>query len=152
MPRGPMKSNQAKALAGTLKPHRTRITNVIKGAPDCPAHLSDHARREWSRIVSTLDKLGTLSTADYSALELYAVTHERWTKALAVINERGMTFVSGNGYEQVRPEVAVAQKAEQQLINLLKQLGLTPASREKVSAVPDDTTKQNDDGELLELR
>lgn len=83
----------------------------------CPEHMSDIAAGEWARIVPVLIDLGLATTADRSVLiaycELYAEMVERSTE---------------------RREQRTASIA--QLRACMVELGLTPASRAKMTVQP----------------
>ena len=71
----------------------------------CPKWLSDAAKKEWRRIA-----------------KIFA-------------DEKGYSMeVGDNGYEQQRPEVSIANKAQTEMRAWAKELGLTPAARQRMKA------------------
>ena len=49
--------------------------------PEPPDHLSDEAKREWSRVGELLLDLGLVSELDRAALALYCQARARWVEA-----------------------------------------------------------------------
>ena len=80
-------------------------------APSRPEWLSPEAKREWSRIVPELERLGLLTIVDRGALTGYCQAWGRAVEAEAILKAEGLTFTTPNGYVQQRPEVSIAQKS-----------------------------------------
>jgi P27 family predicted phage terminase small subunit len=105
-----------------------------------PAHLTAEARKEWKRVLPLLLRRGSLTEADATALSLYCETHARWVAAKKEIEEHGImvevTVLSSNGApittRKQNGALKIAENCERSLGRFLKELGLTPASREKV--------------------
>lgn len=58
---------------------------------------------------------------------------EKWQRCEQIIDEKGYSMLVGdNGYEQQRPEVSIANKAQTELRAWAKELGLTPAARQRM--------------------
>src|SRR5215472_7799702 len=101
--------------------------------------LSDIGRAKWPEMVKLLTACGTLTKADAPALELYVETWCRWKACLKEIDEHGVLVTvdySGPNGEPCskrvpNPAAKLAAQLEVGLRNLLKELGGTPASREK---------------------
>jgi P27 family predicted phage terminase small subunit len=90
--------------------------------------LDDDARDAWHRISHQLDELGLLTSADAEAVALYCSAFSRWIKANEAIAEEGLTVSSQFG-DKVNPHVGIAEAAAKQMVRLLTQFGMTPASR-----------------------
>ena len=115
-----------------------------RSVPTRPGWLLPEARREWLRIVPELDRLGMLTRVDRAALAGYCQWWARWRQAEETLVREGLTFVTGNGYTQQRPEVAIAQKAAMLLRGYLGEFGLTPAARSRL-AVPESRPESLDE-------
>lgn len=107
---------------------------ATKNKTTCPSWLDAEAKKEWKRILKLLEEeKKDFTKKDLKALEGYAVSYSRWKKCEKIIDEKGFTFVTPNGYEQQRPEVSIANKAQQEMRSWMKELGLTEASRARMN-------------------
>ena len=99
----------------------------------CPKWLSDAAKKEWRRIA----KIFAEEEKEFTdkALEAYCTNYAKWQKCEQIIDEKGYSMeVGDNGYEQQRPEVSIANKAQTEMRAWAKELGLTPAARQRMKA------------------
>jgi len=136
----PRKSLERHANEGT-KPHypvEDSTSRFAAGRPAIPAHLKGPARAEFKRAVGLLEKRQTLTEADRASLEIYATVFARWLQAKAQIGDTLLvesTFVDKLGVEHttsiVNPLLAVVQNCEVRLAGFIKELGLSPSSRER---------------------
>ena len=137
MPAGrPPKPTALKALAGnpgkrSLPPAEANPTPKL---PPAPRHLSTVARREWRRLGKQLEQLGLITDIDLRAFELLCVTYDQLRIAQDKVVELGMVVYTPSGYPMANPWFTTQGKLHEQLLRLLGQFGLTPASRAKVTA------------------
>lgn len=114
----------------------------------CPKWLKGDARREWQRLVPMLKRQGVATTVDRAVLAGYCQSYARWKQAEEIIDRCGMVMEfqreDGSTYMQQRPEVSIAQKSFQLMLQASARLGLDPASRSKVS-VPEQERDELDD-------
>ena len=106
--------------------------------PKPPKHLSRDGREEWLRVGGILLRSRVLTEADLTALSAYATFYGRWMQAELEIKRKGILVPAGKGSD-VRvqnPMLAVANKAFQQMSQLLGEFGLTPSSRTRIIASP----------------
>lgn len=83
---------------------------------------------------------GSLTEGDATALALYAETFARWCAAKQEIVQRGLTIentvLDKTGAavisRKVNPALRIAENCERSLRSFLRELGLTPQSRERV--------------------
>lgn len=99
-----------------------------------PSFLFPGAKREWKRIVPILDGLGLLSDLDVSALAGYCTAYDTWVTALGQIKKSGMLIQTPNGYFQPSPYIKISRDAQDEMMRWLKEFGMTPAARSRVSA------------------
>jgi P27 family predicted phage terminase small subunit len=104
------------------------------------------AKREWSRIVPQLERLGLLTLVDRAALAAYCQSWARLRQAEEILNERGFTMTTDKGNEIQRPEVSIARNMQQQIRAWAAEFGLTPSSRGRIELPGSD----EDDGGLLD--
>ena len=104
-----------------------------EGMPTRPEWLLPEAKREWVRVTSDLASLGLLVRVDRARLAGYCQAWARAVKYEQYIEEHGETFVSGNGYRQAVPEVAMLEKAWERVKAFGASFGLSPVDRTKLS-------------------
>jgi P27 family predicted phage terminase small subunit len=114
------------------------VVEVVRPVP--PVDLSDAARAVWDRTVDQLYSLGVSAQIDAAALARYCTWTVRFWAAVKVIETEGETYPLLSKEGQVRalcprPEVAIARSLAEQMLNLEKQFGMTPASRPDVRGV-----------------
>ena len=83
----------------------------------CPKWLSDAAKKEWRRIAKIFaEEEKEFTDKDLKALEAYCTNYAKWQKCEQIIDEKGYSMeVGDNGYEQQRPEVSIANKAQTEM-------------------------------------
>ena len=88
-----------------------------------------------------LSKMRVLTTADGYALELLARIWERWQEAEANLSEHGDVFpiLNDDGstkYLQQSPWVSITRQLSDQSLKLMREFGLTPSARTRISTEP----------------
>lgn len=132
-----------KVLKGTARPSRENKAEpkMPAGAPECPEHLDEEAKREWFRVVPSLVGASILTRVDHAALAAYCQNVSRWIKAERQIAEEGITFTGDNGMIRRHPAVGIAHDAMMAIKAFACEYGLTPVSRARVSPVGTDDKK-----------
>lgn len=143
LPGRPPKPTHLKVLEGNpgKRPLNQNEPKPKPLAPKCPSWLDREAKREWKRVAPELERLGLLTVVDGAALAAYCQAYARWVKAEKILQEKGLTFETPNGYEQQRPEVSIANKSMQIIRAFCAEFGLTPSARARMT-LPDE-----DDGD-----
>jgi P27 family predicted phage terminase small subunit len=103
------------------------------GMPPCPSSLSSEAQRVWRSMAAKLHRTHLLTSIDGNAFECYCIALATLRKAQAVLDKKGFTVTTENGYEQQRPEVAIARQALESVRRYSAEFGLTPAARARIS-------------------
>jgi P27 family predicted phage terminase small subunit len=99
-----------------------------------------HARRCWNYLAPRLARMGTLTTVDRAALEVYCVTYQRWRDTVESINKHGAVLPTHDkdgkltGYAE-RPEVPREMKLADLLRKLGRDLGITASARAGLATV-----------------
>ncbi len=141
-----------KALAGN--PGRRSARGEPRPAvrlPSAPEHLPAAAKTEWKRIGGELLALGLVSGIDRAALTVYCLAWARQKDAIQHIAREG-TVVFDDGYREEMGEdgevvrlkkaparwytshwIAIERTANDQMMKALREFGMSPASRTKVS-------------------
>ena len=166
MPAGrPRTPSHLKLVRGTARSDRTnpREPKPEKGIPPTPAHMTPHGKKAWRYLAPLINRTGVLTKSDAVALEqaseLYGsilAARERLREPImgsrydrktgltvvfevAAANARTYTTFGSTGVTvRDRPEHDVIKEARRELLRYLTEFGLTPASRSKVSALPDE--------------
>ena len=115
--------------------------------PRPPEHLGEEAKKEWRRAGRFLLQLGLVSDIDRAAFAAYCTAFGRWIEAEEALRTYGVMIKSPNGFPMQSPYLSVANKAMEQMRSLLSEFGMSPATRTKVSAIPQP--HEPDEFELL---
>lgn len=129
--RGPKpKPTPLKLLKGERSDRVNQDAPVAEAeTPDCPDHLDDVARSEWSRMAPILVGMGVLAKVDGTILALYCQTYSRWVKAEKEIQAGQMVTQTARGGLQANPYIKIARDSIAECKRLLTELGGTPSSR-----------------------
>lgn len=100
--------------------------------------MGEIAKREWHRVVADLYHAGLLTAVDRAMLEGYCVHYERWVKAEQVVMKKGEVVKTVNGNLIHNPFLSVANRAHELYAAACREFGMTPASRSKVTAAPQE--------------
>ena len=125
-----------KVVKGTSRKGRQNPTAPVykNDIPPAPDHLSRDALIEWGRVSNDLYALGLLTKMDRAALAAYCQAYGRWVDAEGQLAISGFTIETTNGNVIQHPLVGIANQAMEHMRKFLIEFGLTPASRNKVSA------------------
>jgi P27 family predicted phage terminase small subunit len=115
-----------------------------QGAPRCPDHLIPAAAKEWRRLARVLHGMGVLTVIDRAALAAYCQAYGRWVEAEEKLRETPILFKTPSGYVQQSPWLGIANKQLELMGRYMVELGLTPASRSRVSVTPAPTMGPNE--------
>ncbi len=143
--RGPSpKPTALKALHGTARRDRSNPSEPQPQvtAVSCPAFLDSAAKAEWRRLIPHLVKLKLMSDLDRGLLAAYCAAWSRWRKAELAIQKFGEVLATPSGYMQKNPHVTIANESIRTLEKLAGHFGLSPSTRTRVSATPEE---QEDD-------
>lgn len=131
------KPNQLHILEGTFRRDRHGGTvEAAPGVPTRPSWLCTEAKREWSRIVPHLARLGLLSKVDRASLAAYCQSWARYRQAEEIVVRKGSTMLTAKGNEIQRPEVSIARNYLDSCRRMAAEFGLTPNARGKMT-IPD---------------
>ena len=99
-----------------------------------PAWLGPYGKKEWRRIFPLLKTNGIMTDADYMALCGYCQNVDTWVMAEKNKRANGLTTVTSNGTEVQHPAVGISNTAVTNMLKFAKEFGLTPASRQNLTA------------------
>ena len=116
--------------------HTSPALRAPRGVPRCPGHLVPAAAKEWRRLARALHGMGVLTVIDRAALAAYCQAWGRWVEAEERLRETPILFKTPSGYVQQSPWLGIANKQLELMGRYMVELGLTPAARSRVTAVP----------------
>jgi len=130
------KPDEIKVIQGTFRPDRANsdAPSAPSGLPDAPHWLSERAAELFAHLSAVLDALSIASPVDVHMLAMLASRLEEIEILTAVIEDCGRTYQSESGLWKARPEVAQRSEAMRHAQSLLTEFGLSPATRNRVSA------------------
>ncbi len=133
----PPKPDYLKRAEGTYRKDRDHTpVNPAPGIPSCPAFLSTEAKKEWRRIVKLLDGVGYVSHLDRALLTLRCQAWADWVEADEQEKlQPQKVFKSPNGYGFVGPLTLMKRALEKQLLQMDRELFLTPSARQSAPPV-----------------
>lgn len=105
--------------------------------PRPPRTLGPIGRRRWYRVGRVLERMRVMTDADLTALELLCLAYERMIAATEAARQEGLVIM-GAKQPIVNPNVTIAQRAANEIRLLLGEFGLTPSSRTRVAALPEE--------------
>ena len=146
--RKPLPSKIILLKGGTKHTHRPLRKNEPKPPttiPKCPEHLDEEAQAEWKRMAKELKPLGILTQLDKAIFAVYCQAFSTWAQATRKITEMGMVRVTKNGFTEQNPFLPIANKAKEQMMKALIEMGMTPSSRARVKVT--SPPKEEDDKE-----
>lgn len=104
------------------------------GCPDKPSGLSEIASREWDWLVCELSELGTISQVDRAVIHMASLYAGYFHEAADDVQKHGLTIATKTG-AKANPSLRARDDAARIRKAYLEALGLTPASRSRVSTV-----------------
>ena len=99
---------------------------------DMPDWLSDEAKAHWGVVSKQLHDVGVLTKMDGVALGLYCEAFARWKHANEQVIKCGPVVKAPSGFPVQSPFLSIANKAWEQMLRILLEFGMTPASRSRV--------------------
>ncbi len=123
-----------KPKASTIAERNRRLGRAsrLRGIPQPPDHLSETEREEWRRVARLLKDGGLLDALDKTLLAAYCTVHTRWVEAEEKVKEHGTVIKGPNGYPMQSPYLSIANKAMHEMLSMLGEMGMTPASRSRI--------------------
>jgi len=110
--------------------------------PKPPRTLSKAARAEWKKVESE-SITGTITALDTQSLAAFCENVALYWKAKGKLEREGEVITSPKGYPIQSPWLSIANRAEQRMLKLATELGLTPVSGNRLpgaNGVPGDGT------------
>jgi P27 family predicted phage terminase small subunit len=122
-----------------------REPTPLTGEPEMPRYLDREARKEWKRLVPILLTMRVLTEADGLALANLCTTYSQLVKAqrlmLKASTQKGgsaLLMRTASGYVQQSPLLGIINNQMAALTVMLREFGMTPASRSRIQTVGDN--------------
>jgi len=117
-----------------MNPAEPRYTAAMPAAPEW---LGEVAKAEWHRVSGPLTAAGVATGVDYAVLVAYCQAWEEFVLATKTLNFEGRYIATNVGH----PALVQQRQSMMQIRSYAQELGMTPASRSKVSgnAVADES-------------
>ena len=96
----------------------------------------DLARKKWRELAPDLQANGLLTELDVTALALLCQAHEHYEQSRAIVAAEGFFTEGATGTLVKHPAVRVMDGAWDHLVLLMKEFGMTPAARTRISVQP----------------
>ncbi len=98
-------------------------------------------KAKWADIIEHLAHLGLLARIDGDPIAQYCDAWSRWKSCVLWLREHGLRYETqkergGGVMYRLQPEVSEARQLTSLMIRLDNDMGMTPASRHRMSAVP----------------
>jgi P27 family predicted phage terminase small subunit len=100
--------------------------------PEKPNSLSPVASAEWDMLIAELTEMGAISQVDRAAIEMAARYAGYFAEAAEDVQKHGLTVPTKTG-AKANPSIRARDDAARIRKTYLEALGLTPASRSRVS-------------------
>jgi len=139
-------AHEIKVARGSYNLHpgrENKLAPIADGqAPEMPDWFNDFERQKWNDLVGDLTTNGVLSSDVREILIAYCTAYAHWMECRAKVLELGLAIESidkSGGQVIGRNQFAIEmRKYREQMNRLLPELGLTPASRQKLARLPDE--------------
>lgn len=99
--------------------------------PALPSYLPEEMRTEWNITIQSLSDRRLLDNDILPAVECYILAIWNQRDALKVIQEQGRTFKLKSGEIKKNPAVSDLKAAQDDIIRVAVELGLTPSSKSR---------------------
>lgn len=110
-----------------------------------PKYLLPETKKFMKTVIDELTEKKMLSEIDSGCLLMMAENYNIFLKSMEELNKGSLTFLSDRGNVSPNPLLRIAKDAESVYLQIMKEFGLSPLSRNKLS---DDST---DSGEVSPL-
>lgn len=114
------------------------VSDPVRKVPAAPKEMSPEAKKEWKRVMPVLVERRVLSGADIAACERYCEATGDIAIARAAIASDGAYVANRLGELKRHPAFATLRESTAEARRWAAELGLTPASRSRVSGEADD--------------
>lgn len=117
----------------------TEKIDVKDIVPKPPTILLKAAREKYYEIAQALIEDNNWENGYDIALLALCINYQRWIAAEREIRrQKSLTFETDSGYRQQIPEISIANNAMKNMLNFIKEFGLTPKERANLKGIIQD--------------
>lgn len=139
-------SDKVRRLRGLPSGGRMAGKPALPAKPNPPTWITGEALAEWRRVTPELFRLGRLAALDRGCLAMYCSWWQHLVQVRAELAASTHTVKGQKGNDVVNSLWREYRDASKQVLELAKQLGLTPDSRLRQASVP--LSEDQDDSDL----
>jgi P27 family predicted phage terminase small subunit len=136
----PRKPTQIKAMQGTLHKYRmnpAEPTPAVEVPPMPKEFRGREAGREYRRVTGVLKGMRTVARGDRGIIAVWCIGWENLMASYSECARSGLVIKGTKNGVQLSPFLMSISMAAKQLRTIAPELGLTPASRSRVTATPE---------------
>lgn len=144
--KGPARTPTAALVARGARGGKERQKTEAKLPPaskNAPSHLDGVALEKWNELAPCLADSGVMTKADRDTLAAYCEAWESYLHLKATVKEEGWTIVGAMGSTMKNPNAALLGETRTSLLRLQQELGITPASRSRVTVTKEPDKKNS---------
>ncbi len=144
------KTNEEKALKGTLKPSRVKdnpMQSAVALIDDVKEDefINSYAYNEYKRAFVELSECGSIQTTDITSLIMLCDMWGVYCDMKDAIRGGNYNDITPNGHKQASANLTNYFRAYAEYFKVCKEFGLTPVARTKVNAAPKEKKSKFDD-------
>lgn len=132
-----------KIIEGAAQP------DIMSALPPPPSHIPPMARPEWKRVTADLSERGLLTETCLPLVASYVLATWQIAVAVKAIKKDGAFVRTKLGEPKPHPAQAMLSRAQEMIVRLGSELGLSPAARARsVFRQPAEREAEDDWGEM----
>lgn len=144
---------EIKELQGTLEKSRDNFEipdfGKVTGVDSAPEYLSEPEKKMFISICKDLINARVLENPNISQVVRLVVYNTQWHDCLKTIRDKGIFMNSQKKGRVIKPDFTAMQYLEKMIRDLESDLGLSPASRQRLKITPKEPEKQKTDMQNL---
>lgn len=123
----------------------------VREVPEAlPDHIPNAMRSEWLAIVADLEKRQMLTDAMYGTVDTYVMALWNMRQAQKALDLHGPLVDGGKGILKQNPAATLLGKAQNTVMRLSAELGLTPAARSRPKMRGSEAGDGNGQGDMFD--
>jgi len=142
----PKKPTELHKRQGTYREDRHAADpagDVSPSVPRCPSWVRDDAKKHWRTIGKMLADYGVMGESFTLALAMLVNALARLIELEKHVERNGHTVSGSRGSPVPSPEAMALTKAHEQVMKMLREFGVTPASMSAVASVRAENLGKN---------